>query len=250
MKTIQINLNSSVKDQLNKHYLTSLPEFVQSLGIYRPILYTFRAPVEKQSSKLKQITAKAPPFYLLFDHTIAVVWSLFDKESRRDNLGIVQLHWALYFLESISNTDSTSSKDVLLCIETIRDYLIDAYSEMSEESVVYGNATLNDFATKEVSPMFSWNYSNMLNRCPVRIADTETADSKLLEELENVKQLVGIQSIDLSYVQSYDQIMDILKKWQKEQLVKIQEDEKTLHVVVDMIRNLGENDNKEHSNKI
>ncbi|XP_044271224.1 uncharacterized protein LOC123015521 [Tribolium madens] len=242
-KKVLVDPNATIKDILeNSNYLTALPVIPEGETSYKPILYTFRVKAKGRATKLKHITTKPPPFYLQFDHAIAVIWTLFNKESNRDNLGIVQLQWALHFLEGIYNDEGVHPKDVQLCITTIQDYLIAEYAEMSEESVIYGHSTYGDFIKKEaIDAPFSPNYSQMIEKCP-KISSAEGDDSMMLDqnlitELENVKKVVGIESIDLTKVVSKDQVMSILNEWKKEQIGKIQDELKMLYVVEDMLKN-------------
>ncbi|KYB25573.1 hypothetical protein TcasGA2_TC034328 [Tribolium castaneum] len=243
-KKVLVDPNATIKDILeNSHYLTALPVVPEEEASYKPILYTFRVKAKGRATKLKHITTKPPPFYLQFDHTIAVIWTLFNKESNKETLGIVQLQWALYFLEGIYNDEGVHPKDVQLCIDTIQDYLIAEYAEISEESVIYGHSTYGDFIKKEATSVpFSPNYAQMIEKCPKISSsaegdDTVFLDQNLLNELENVKKVVGIESIDLTKVVSKDQVMNILNDWKKEQIGKIQDELKMLYVVEDMLKN-------------
>ncbi|RZC39760.1 uncharacterized protein BDFB_007653, partial [Asbolus verrucosus] len=220
-----------------------LPVIAEEPQPYIPILYTFRVKTKGKTTKLKNIITKPPPFHLQFDHTIAVIWTLFNKDANKNNLGIVQLQWALYFLKSIYNSEGVHPKDVQLCIDTIQDYLIDEYADISEESVIYGSTKFGDFVNpreQEKTLPFSLNYSQMIDKCPRSCLDTTEStiiDKQLLEELENVKKVVGIDSIDLTKVVSKDQVMNILNDWKKEQIEKIQDELKMLYVVEDMMKN-------------
>ncbi|KAJ3642336.1 hypothetical protein Zmor_025132 [Zophobas morio] len=241
---VQVDPHASVDETVNKaHYLTALPVVPESEIPYTPILYTFRVKTRGKATKLKHITTKPPPFYLQFDHAIAVIWTLFSKDSNKKDLGIVQLQWALHFLQSIYNDAGVHPKDVQLCIDAIQDYLINKYAEMSGEAVVFGSSTFGDFVEgdKGKCAPFSVNYSQMMKKCPrtAGLEDKESTmlDKQLLDELENVKKVVGIDSIDLTKVVSKDQVMYILNEWKREQIEKIQDELKMLYVVEDMMKN-------------
>lgn len=127
-------------------------------------------------------------------------------------------------------------------MDKIQDYLIDEYAEMSEESVIYGSATFGDFINKNAQSTnvpFSPNYAQLIEKCPQASAGSpeDLLDQSLLTELENVKKVVGIESIDLNKVASKEQVMNILNEWKKEQIDKIQEELKMLYVVEDMLKN-------------
>lgn len=115
-------------------------------------MYTFRIPLASLYAPIKNGLVKCPPFYLLLDHTLAVIWTLFTKCAVPKELGnlivncynviiieivkiagIVQLQWALGFLRTIHNTRGEYTKDVQLCIIAIEDQLIELYADMVDE---------------------------------------------------------------------------------------------------------------------
>lgn len=69
----------------------------------KPIPYIFRVPAPSKCCEARH--AKCPPFYLQLDHTIAVLWYVFEykifKKPIKRDLGIGQLQWALYFIRGI-----------------------------------------------------------------------------------------------------------------------------------------------------
>lgn len=159
--------------------------------------------------------------------------------------GIVQLQWALFFLQSIYNGDGVHPKDVDLCIETIQDFLIDEYAEMSEESVVYGATNISQFLPREENTSFSPNYSQMIDKCPnyaLGNKDSMVIDRDLLDEFENIKTVVGLSpTLNLQSKPSRNETISVLKDWKKEQIDKIEESFRTLHTVEDMMKNVDKN---------
>lgn len=87
-KKVLVDPNATIRDILeDSHYLTSLPVVPEGDTPYTPVLYTFRVKAKGKTTKVKHITTRPPPFYLQFDHTIAVIWTLFNQNGNKDQLG-------------------------------------------------------------------------------------------------------------------------------------------------------------------
>lgn len=102
-------------------------------GDYVPMPYIFRTANTPRMKEVKQIPTKCPPYYLQLDHALAVIWLLYSKTEVRRPLGIVQLQWALNFLQGIYNRKGEHPKDVALCIQQIEDHLIEQYADMVDD---------------------------------------------------------------------------------------------------------------------
>lgn len=59
-----------------ENYATALPVIPDEAQTFNPILYTFRIP-ENWPRMLTHVRVRSPPFYLMLDHAIAVIWCLF-----------------------------------------------------------------------------------------------------------------------------------------------------------------------------
>lgn len=108
--------------------------YVRSSSIEnRLVPYTFRVPVNISHFRdIGSRRAKCPPFHLLLDHVVAVVWCLFSSDAHdKKQLGISQLEWALYFLRGVKNNTGKHPPDVAIAIRTIEDTLMKYYADMS-----------------------------------------------------------------------------------------------------------------------
>lgn len=113
---------------------------------FTPKLYIFRLGTPSQDPS--NYKAFRPPTWLLFDHTIAIIWYIFSpnlSQSKRPN--IPQLQWTLEYINSSKSSD-THSPFMDLLVRSIEDKLI----------YIYANQPPKEFlATKDnqITPFFS-----------------------------------------------------------------------------------------------
>lgn len=81
-----------------------------------------------------QSPSKPPPHWLLLDHTVAVLWSLYNQEHRKDNLNIEQLKRAHGFLKGIRNEKGDNPKDIKKSLALLEDKMIESYAGLMMES--------------------------------------------------------------------------------------------------------------------
>ncbi|XP_039298843.1 neurofilament medium polypeptide isoform X3 [Nilaparvata lugens] len=98
---------------------------------FKPELYTFRRTDPKG-------VARGPPFWVLTDHLIAVIWNLFKVPAAEEPIGISQLQWALEFLRSIRDDTGEYPSYVQISISQLEDRLLELYASVpffTEEAV-------------------------------------------------------------------------------------------------------------------
>jgi hypothetical protein len=104
---------------------------------FNPILYEFALTPELADSvfcwNLKQFSVDMPSFAVLLDHTIGVIWHLFnDNGSQICNLNKADVGWALRFLEAIDVAHIADTSDFEMLKDFMRKILITRYSMEDE----------------------------------------------------------------------------------------------------------------------
>lgn len=233
-----------------------LPRVPVCPGRYTPMLYTFRVP-SYDTNTINMGKAQSPPFCLLLDNTIAVVWCLFSKSTCPKQLGICQLQWALCFLETIKNRRGEYPKDVGVCVNAMVDQLIELYADLvnelqsfykrkgKEQKLKNGSKEAIDVAEKPSqsskqkkitdvtltesyidrmvgSMPFSLNYNDIVNT---------SQKSTSAYGVNNTKSGKSINT------QSRDQLVNFLSSWKQEQIDKIQSELQRLHSIENFIGN-------------
>ncbi|CAH1732585.1 unnamed protein product [Aphis gossypii] len=94
---------------------------------FTPQIYKFR--VSPIRGNIKQYALQMP-FSTLFDNLIAVLWSLYNKETKIKN-GINQMEWALEFLKCLK-VDYNYPESIGKIVKTIEKVMIELYSKISE----------------------------------------------------------------------------------------------------------------------
>ncbi|KAL0277293.1 UNVERIFIED_CONTAM: hypothetical protein PYX00_004632 [Menopon gallinae] len=118
---------------------------------FEPVTYTFRVP---EKGKKGGSSVLSPPEWLLLDHTIAVVWSLFNS-SLSANLDIDDLKWAHEFLKEVRNNKGENPPDVKTCLTEIQNRLISLYAQLThkeDKSKEQESATVSKTETVIVEP--------------------------------------------------------------------------------------------------
>ncbi|KAJ8920130.1 hypothetical protein NQ315_011787 [Exocentrus adspersus] len=242
------------QNELAANYLSRLPNLKEQAAPYTPMPYTFRVSNACNRVKIRNMWARCPPFHLLLDHTIAVVWLLFAQKEYNCPLGISQLQWALAFLKTIHTRQGDRPKDVEICISTIENILVDAYAELASElpdvskldaSVRYVDGALGTESMVMKSIPFSLNYAEMVSRRP-RDVEGKTSvlsmtSAEAQEELNNLKEAAGVESIENLDSVSKHKAINVLKAWKTEQLQKIRGELKRLRSIEDKMKDIDDN---------
>ncbi|XP_003247091.1 uncharacterized protein LOC100574014 [Acyrthosiphon pisum] len=102
------------------------PAAKQAATTLRPLIYSFRvAPVR---GNIKQ-SALQLPFSVLFDNLIAVLWSMYNKETQIRS-GINQIQWALEFLKCLK-VDYNYPECIGKIVKILEKNMIELYSKIN-----------------------------------------------------------------------------------------------------------------------
>ncbi|XP_066245920.1 uncharacterized protein [Euwallacea similis] len=231
--------------------LTNLPVIPEKPSKYIPMPCTFRLPRASKFTQVKNVMTRCPPFHLLVDHTIAVIWMIFSPEQYKSPLGIAQLHWALHFLKTIYLRNGDRPKDVELCIDNIEEMLMEQYAMLNLElgkidkinesshcaDKVCGS---NNVSTQKFS--FSVNYEKLV----AKLGEFEMEEESSLTfqeaqlELDNLKNAAGVKSLEKLDLVSRKKATDLLNVWYNKQKSKINEEMRKLKSIQDQINSLYE----------
>lgn len=77
------------QDDMAANYLSRLPVLKEQAAPYVPMPYVFRVNAACNRIKIQNMWGRCPPFHLLFDHTIAVIWLLFAEKEYDCPLGTI-----------------------------------------------------------------------------------------------------------------------------------------------------------------
>ncbi|XP_022918132.1 uncharacterized protein [Onthophagus taurus] len=168
---------------------------------YIPSPYTFRAPARAKS--FVRMNAKCPPFYLQLDHTLAVIWTLFS-DNPPVSLGIVQLQWALNFLQGIYTRKGEHPKDVSLCIQAIEDLLLAKYADMAKE-VSFIEEEEKKKRMRKVMP----SSSDASMKSKQTVCESETCFGRMCLDVDRVlSHEANISSSPMPFSVNYSDIVD------------------------------------------
>ncbi|XP_028130679.1 uncharacterized protein LOC114326483 [Diabrotica virgifera virgifera] len=235
----------------DENLATRLPHIPEDPKAYTPMPYVFRVPTTSIPTKIVNLLARSPPFHLLLDHTIAVIWLLFGQGEYDSPLGIGQLQWALAFLKTVQTGTGDYTQDVARCIETIENILINNYADLNndigpasrlDETVRYGGGALGSstMITQEIP--FSLNYSEIISKGPLNQYVSEQIMSmtsvECEQELEKLKQAGGVDSIENLDTVSREKAVNVLRMWKSDQVKKIRGDLRRLRSIEDKMRDI------------
>ncbi|CAH1114041.1 unnamed protein product [Psylliodes chrysocephalus] len=230
-----------------------LPVLPHESKNYNPMPYIFRVPGTSIPIKIANLTARSPPFHILLDHTIAVVWLLFAQNTYDCPLGINQLQWALAFLKTIQDPNGDYTEDVKICIDAIEEILVKDYADLQQEinsanqldeSVHYGGGALGSSTLVTQDIPFSLNYSEILNRHQAAASDVPGFTLSAVEceeELEKLKEAAGVKSIEKLDSKSKEKAINVLRIWKTDQVEKIRGELKRLRSIEDKMKDIDEN---------
>ncbi|CAH0559930.1 unnamed protein product [Brassicogethes aeneus] len=141
MPGLAADYSTSYDEEIN--YTPFVPTLSEDIFIYIPMTYVFRIPQFNVKKKVKNLNAKSPPFHILFDHCVAVMWVLLSDGSFECPMGISQLQWAYNFLKTIRLSNGLHSDDTRIMLQTISELLRKAYAMLSPELNTIENANKN-----------------------------------------------------------------------------------------------------------
>lgn len=168
--------------------VSAIPPNEQTLeaksGDYTPMPYIFRT-YDPHMKEVKNVPTRCPPYHIHLDHTLAVIWILFSKTEVKRPLGIVQLQWALNFMDGIYNRRGEHPKDVALCIQQIQDELIEQYADIVDD-VQYVKRPSQDSTTRDKS-----KGKDKKSKSKSKSKPQATSSESELAEIENEVEIKG-----------------------------------------------------------
>lgn len=142
-------------------------------------------------------SSKTPPQWLLLDHTIAVLWLLYNSNRKlKDKLDIEQLKWAHVFLKGICSEKKENLSDIKNCITDIEDRLIAQYAGLTmnkASKIISGDSSLEVTILSKTDPEILKSIKNISGDKEVEIKKVEAEAPK-----KYIKRTVSCCSLFLS----------------------------------------------------
>lgn len=174
---------------------------------FSPQVYNFVLSPELADSiicwNLEKFQVKKPSFAVLLDHTIAVIWHIFNLDGAELScLNKADILWSLRFLEAIDTSQIGDTKDLDSLIDYFRKILITRYSAEDEKSFAEDEKTIyesicenypsSSSALEEL--LTSFEVQEDKKSATVQFEESKCADADILKWLK--KQNPFIQSLD------------------------------------------------------
>ncbi|XP_014272277.1 uncharacterized protein Spf45 isoform X1 [Halyomorpha halys] len=121
---------SSIKEETKDEYDHEL--YHTSPRVFKPRLYNFRNPLHLTNLEENSFKVIAPPFWVLVDHIIAVVWFLYTGDKKK-KVEIYHLEWALEFARWLRDEKGDHSKTVKTLIGIFEDAINDKKIKSKEK---------------------------------------------------------------------------------------------------------------------
>lgn len=185
---------------------------------YNPMTYVFRIPQFNVKKRMKNIKAKCPPFHILFDHTVAVIWAVLSPNQYSCPLGVSQLHWAYIFLKGLRKRSGYYSEDMQIMLDLLIKMTNRAYAMLNPEleKINIANENIKNYdvfgsPSDILKQPISLNYEEMKVRAEQLIGDNVEREPVLDEE--QLKEKIDIM---IEEMEEFEE----LEPARKEQLVK------------------------------
>ncbi|KAK9502090.1 hypothetical protein O3M35_012688 [Rhynocoris fuscipes] len=213
-----------------------------------PKLYNFK--VSKCNAFNETVLASSPPFWVLVDHLVGVVWKLYSKEKDGRKLGIMQLQWALEFIKMIKDDRGNLTKTLEAVKNTIEDSLILKYAclptgdkrKKCEEPEDDGKQrpTVKSFeGLPQTSQSASLTLRDVMSRLPKTETLRPTATGLPLDGTAEVPissaPSAPKSSIPTEFTMKMEDILKYLMFLKKEQQTRISKEQKELERLEDAI---------------
>lgn len=149
------DLNDSVNNEFNSSIIVTP---------CRPLLYNFKiGDYEKFRSLLNQpkyarnSQIKCPEFSTLLDHTLGLVWLLYENKNNIGHFRIHHIEWAMKFLEGMESPDQSLSPDVRMVVDHLNAILEIIYTSTDDTSVFDRNSIFS----RETIDLDTFDRSNL-----------------------------------------------------------------------------------------
>lgn len=121
---------------------------------YKPKIGRFCLPMDFAESimiwKLHNYEVVTPSYPLLLNHTIGVLWYLFENPKNVTVLVKADISWALRFLEQINTTRMSDTRDLKCMIQYLRNALTWKFAREDEKKVEEQESTFIEFNQTEI----------------------------------------------------------------------------------------------------
>ena len=130
---------------------------------FNPQLYNFRLQHKDQGPRVR-----SPPFHVQLDHTIAVLWCLYNNSSITPDVG--HLQWAKHFLQRIRNHHGDMPKDVEIVVKAIEESMLAMYAALSRKPS-YKPATCCSDEPQDCQAKQSVTFTEMVQQRPTEVVE-------------------------------------------------------------------------------
>lgn len=174
-----------------------------------PQIYSFTLSPELADSivcwSLNKFNVESPSFGVLLDHTLAVIWHVFDlRGAELHSLNRADIIWALRFLESIETSQASDAADLETLMEYFRKILIAKYSMEEEKSfdtftTMYESTDISSSSLALDDFLSSSEVMEDLRKQPIDdktfdVTTKKCSDDEILEQLQKLNP--NIRSLD------------------------------------------------------
>lgn len=188
------NNDNTTDDEASKENGTEIKEdpplngTYNSNETYEPKISRFCLPMDFAESvliwKLNSYDVVTPSYPVLLNHTIGVLWYLFEDPNNINSLAKADISWALRFIEQINSTRIADTRDLKCMIQYLRNALTWKYANEDENQV---EELENTFIEKNLTQLpFSHSLSEY-DSC------LEVQEMLKDEKAESLKQILTIE---------------------------------------------------------
>ncbi|XP_049860685.1 uncharacterized protein LOC126354807 isoform X2 [Schistocerca gregaria] len=218
--------------ECNVRKIQSIPPIVLAdvSGGFHPQPYTFRLQQPGRGPRVR-----APPFHVLLDHTIAVLWNLFRQRASLQDVG--HLQWAKYFLQRIRNHHGEMPPDVQLCVQAIEGRMLSQYADLSKQGTYKPPSCCRIDGDKECQAKQSITFSEMIKQQPDAVQQLFCADPAITTASCSSNLVCDCAT-------SKEEMIKYLRQQRAERFHKLQAELRRLHEIEAYMINIGDNDFK------
>ncbi|CAO1301746.1 unnamed protein product [Diamesa serratosioi] len=188
---------------------------------YTPKIFRFCLPMDFAESilcwNLHNFDVVSPSYPVLLNHTIGVLWYLFEESNNINLLVKSDITWALRFLEQINTSRMSDTRDLKTLIHYLRNVLTVKYASEDETKVEELETTFIDKNTSELPYSHSiqeydnsFDVQQMLKDEENRVEENthiELCGNK--ELIRRLRELQNIQPEDKK-IETIDQLFSLL----------------------------------------
>lgn len=177
------------------------------MDAYNPQVYNFVLSPEFSDSvlcwELNNYKVELPSFSVLYDHTLAVIWHVFNNDGAElTNLNKADIGWALRFLEAIDTSRINDTTDLDRLMDYLRKILISRLAMEDETSFLdQTQEMLDSISVPSSSSALGEFYNSFEVYKDMKKAQKETkktlqetapkcTDDELLKKIQSINPLI------------------------------------------------------------